>query len=79
VGQQGAGEGRGPEQLTEDGRQCHGEMPGAGRGLVVAGRGSGWQPERPSRGFQSRDSREQLRCGRSIEARFKVEGGASVP
>ena len=78
-GHQGAGEGKGPERLTEDGRQCHGEMPGVGRGLGVAGRGPDWQPERKSRGFQSRDSREQLRCERLTEARCKVEGGASVP
>ena len=79
VGYQGAGEGKRPERLTEDGRQCHGEMPGVGRGLRVAGSGPGWQPERTSRGFQLRDSRELLRYGRLIEARCKVVGEAFVP
>jgi len=78
VGHQGTGEGKGPERLTEDGRQCHGEMPGVGRGSGVAGRDLDWQPERTSRGFQSRDSREPLLCGCLIEARCRVEGGASV-
>jgi len=38
VGHQGVGEGKGPERLTEDGRQCHGGMPGVGRGSGVVGR-----------------------------------------
>ena len=75
---QGTGGGKGPERLTEDGRQCHGEMLGVGRGLGVAGRGPGWQPERTSHWFQWRGSREQLRCGRVIEARCNLEGGAFV-
>jgi len=78
MGHQGAGEGKGPERLTEDGRQCHGEMPGVGRGSGVAGRGPDWQSERTSGGFQLRHSREPLLCGRLIEARCRVEGGASV-
>jgi len=45
-------------------------MPGQGRGLRVAGRGPGWQPEKKGRGFQSRGSREQFRCGRSILLRL---------
>ena len=78
MGHQGAGEGKGPERLTEDGGQCHGDMPQVGRDSGVAGRGLDWQPERTSRGFQSRDSQEALLCGRLIEARCRVEGGASV-
>jgi len=41
VGHYGVGEGKRPERLTEDGSQCHGWMPGGGRGLGVAGRGPG--------------------------------------
>jgi len=78
VGHQSIGEGKGPEWLTEDGRQCHGEMPGVGRGSVVVGGSPDWQSERTSRGSQSRDSREQLLCERLIEARCKVEGGVFV-
>ena len=55
-----AGEGKGPERLTADGRQCHGEMPGVGRGSRGVGRGPDWQPERTSCGFQFRDSQEQF-------------------
>ena len=78
VGHQGVGEGKGPERLTEDGRQCHGGMPGVGRGSGVEGRYPDWQSERTSRGSLSRDSREQTPCERWIEARCKAEGGASV-
>ena len=59
---QDVGEGKGPERLTEDGRQCHGEMHGVGRGSGVEGRCPGWQSERIGRGSQSTDSREQLQC-----------------
>ena len=41
VGHLGVGEGKRPEQLTEDGRQYPGGMPGAGRDLGVAGRRPG--------------------------------------
>ena len=75
---QGVGEGKGPERLTEDGRQCHGEKPGVGRGSGVVGRSPDWQSERTSRGSQSRGSREQLLCVRLIGARCKVAGGASA-
>ena len=75
---QGVGEGKGPERLMGDGRQCHEEMLGVGRGSGVVGRCPGWQSERASRGSQSRESREQLLCERLTEARCKVEGGASV-
>jgi len=78
VEHQGAGEGKGPERLTEDGRQCHGEMPGVGQGSGAVGRCPNWQSERTGRGSQSRDSRERSLCEHLIEARCKVEGGASV-
>jgi len=78
VGHQGVGEGKGPERLTEDGRQGHGEMPGVGRGSWVVEGCPDWQSERTSRGSQSRDSREQLLCEHLIGARCKVEGGASA-
>ena len=41
VGQQGVGEGKGPERLRGGERQCRGEKPGVERGLGVAGRGPG--------------------------------------
>jgi len=41
VGDSGAGEEKRPERLREDRRQCHGGMPGVGRGLRAAGRGPG--------------------------------------
>jgi len=78
VGHQGVGEGKGPEWLTEDERQCHREMPGVGRGSGIVGRCPDWQSERTSRGSQSRDSREQLLCERLTEASCNQEGGASV-
>jgi len=78
VGHQGVGEGKGPDQLTEEGKQCHGEMQEVGRGSGVVGRCADWQSERTSRGSRSRGSRERLLCERLIEARCKVEGGASV-
>jgi len=61
-----------------DGRQYRGWMPGGGRGLGVAGRSPGWQLGRIGRGLQSRDSQGPLRCGRSIEGRYRVKGGAFV-
>jgi len=65
--------------LKGGGRQCHGEMPGVGPGLWVAGRSPGWQLGRIGRGSQSRDSQGLSRCGRSTEGRCRVEGGAFVP
>ena len=41
VGHWGVGGGKRPERLMGDGRQCHGGMPGEGRGLRVAGRDPG--------------------------------------
>jgi len=65
--------------LKEGERQCHVETPGVGRGLGVAGRNPGWQLGRIGRGFQSRDSQGLSQCGRSIEGKCRVEGGAFAP
>jgi len=66
-GQQGSGEGKGPERLTEDERQCHGERPGAGRDSGIVGRCPDWQSERTGRGF----SREILETSCYVDAGLK--------
>jgi len=61
-----------------DWRQYCGGILEVGQGSGAVGRDPGWLPERTGHGFQSRGFRGHSRCGRWIEGRCRVAGGASV-